>query len=83
MTFYYDDLDQHISDFLEYFDVLYRRCGDLKKADDGIKSNQYALLENFFYEVFNFLNTRKSIINCNLLPIPDVKLSDNNIFSKK
>lgn len=83
MTFYYDDLDKHLSDFIEYAEVLYKKCGELKKIDDSPKSNQYDILENYFYELYNFLNINKSIINCNLLAITDISLSDNNVFTKK
>lgn len=83
MTFYYDDLDKHLSDLVEYSEVLYKKCGELKKIDDSLKSNQYDILENYFYELYNFLNINKSTINCNLLAITDISLSDNNVFTKK
>lgn len=83
MTLYYEDLDNHMSDLREYAECIYIKCNELKRITEGEQSVQYDILEQYFCKLNNFLVENKNIILCNLNSIPDVDLSEKNIFSKK
>lgn len=83
MTLYYEDLDNHISDLREYAECISKKCNELKRKTDGEQSIQYDILEQYFNNLKEFIVSNSNTILCNLNSIPDINLSEGNIFVKK
>lgn len=80
-TLKYSDLDDILHDTIELFEKAEKRCNELKKDTESERSIWYQLLEDYFYDVSEFMKEKNKYIVSNLNNIPDLKLRDDNIFN--